>query len=303
MQKGYLKIEEINKNIKNNAMKVVRDAESNFRSQLFELANFIINNGNIKIVLIGGPSCAGKTTSANLLKDILQRKGKQVLTIAMDNFFKSQSERELLEDGTIDFDSLNIVNLEQMRECFKTLFEKGKAKFPEFDFVSGVNYPDKISYQLTEETIIIFEGIHVLNPKLISYLETKNFIKVYISNLSGFKGYGYEISTREFRLVRRMIRDMARRGVKPSETLRMWHNITNAEEVYIEPFKKDVDYEIDTTHAYEIGLYKNIILNAINNKELSYKLLPWLKLFEFAEDVSKDLLPDTTLMNEFINID
>ena len=303
MREDFIDIKQINEEIKTDELKVIRDAESRFRGQLFDLANFILRKGDVKIVLIGGPSCAGKTTSANLLKDILQRKGKKVLTIAMDNFFKSQKDREVLEDGSIDFDSINIVNFKQMEECFGTLFKKSKAKFPEFDFVSGINYENKIDYVLTDETIIIFEGIHVLNPQLISHLKTDKFIRVFISNFSGFCYDELSISPREFRLVRRMVRDMARRGVNPPQTLKMWNNICKAEDEYITPFKDKVDFQVNTTHQYEMGLYKDIILKAVYNKELSIERLGWLKLFEYANSVNIDLLPDTTLMNEFIKID
>lgn len=300
MQKDFLNIEDINKQIKLDALKVIRDAESSFRSQLFELANFILSKDEVKIILIGGPSCAGKTTSANLLKDILQSKGKEVLAIQMDNFFKSQNERKVLLDGSIDFDSLDIVNLKQMRDCFKELFKYGYAKFPSFDFVNGINHPEQIEYRMTNDTIIIFEGIHVLNPKLISHLGTENFIKVYISNFSGFCLDDTQISTRKFRLVRRMVRDMAFRGVEPDETLKMWPNIVNAEQLYIQPYKNNVDWQINTTHSYEMGLYKNIILDAVKRGKLSFEQLPWLKLFESVESVDAQLLPETTLMHEFI---
>lgn len=300
MKKDFINLNDINKKIEEDCKKVIVDAESFFRSQLFDVANKILKQKDVKVILMAGPSCAGKTTSANLIKSILEVKGKEVISIAMDNFFKNTKDRKILPDGSIDFDSPDCVNTKQMSECFKKLFKNGEALFPEFDFITGENIEGQIKYTFNEDTIIIFEGIHVLNPEIIKHLETKNFIKIYVSNYSGFKDENLEISTRKFRLVRRMVRDMIKRGVNPSGTLKMWKNITDAEDQFIVPFKETSDYQINTTHSYEMGLYKKYILNAIETKELSLNELPWLKLFEKAKEVDKSLLPHTTLMHEFL---
>ena len=97
-----------------------------------------------------------------------------------------------------------------------------------------------------------------------------------------------------------MVRDTLKRGQLPSKVLKIWNNICEAEDEYIVPFKETADFHINTTHSYEMGIFKPYILNAIKEGELTYENLPWLKLFEKAEEINVNLLPETTLMNEFI---
>ena len=300
MNKDFLNLDKINKQIEEDVEKVILTAEENFREQLFKIANKVMKKKNVKLILMAGPSCAGKTTSARLLTEILNEKGKKVISVEMDSFFRNLEDRKLLPDGSIDFDSIDCVNLEQMQKCFKKLFENGSAMFPIYDFVNGKNIPNKKKYTFDNDTIIIFEGIHVLNPELTKHFDTDNLIKIYISNYFGYKNDELEVSTRQFRLCRRMIRDKNKRGVSPSETLDMWGHICTAEHQYIVPFKKEADFEINSSHSYEMGLYKHYILDYVKEGELSFDNLPWLKMFEASKPVSADLLPETTLMNEFI---
>ena len=114
MQTEYLNIEIINNNLTENVYHVVRRAEDRYRTQLSNLASLIIERGDIKVVLLAGPSCAGKTTSATLLKGILEERGYQVLTVSMDDFFLDREDTPLLPNGMKDYDSIRALNLEQM---------------------------------------------------------------------------------------------------------------------------------------------------------------------------------------------
>lgn len=300
VKKDYYNIKEINTLIETNALKLVLDAESSYRGQLFKLAKKIISGNKNKIVLLSGPSCAGKTTSAILLKQILERYNKHVITISMDDFFLDREKTPLLPDGSYDFDSINAINLSQMEACFTTLFTKGKAKFPRFDFIDGINYADVFDLELKKNTIILFEGLHVLNPDLTSRLGTDKFFKVYANPESGFEGGDYKIDSRSLRLVRRMIRDVERRNHTPEHTLKMWKNVIDAEIKYIEPYKNNVDFVINTTHTYEIAVYKKELYALLFNHDKVIRELPFIGLFDLSRNLSKRMLPETSLMWEFI---
>lgn len=297
---SFIDVSEINKQLSANAKKVVLDAESNYRGQLFRVAKRILS-GNSKIVLLAGPSCAGKTTSATLLKQILERRNKHVITISMDDFFVDRENTPKLPDGSFDFDSINTVNLDQMEHCFKELFEKGKAKFPRFSFLDGRNFPDVFEYELKKNTIILFEGLHVLNPELISRIGTDKFYKLYAEPMIGFKYKETELIPQNLRLVRRIVRDVERRGHSPERTLSMWKNVTDAENIYIEPFKDTADFVINTTHAYEMGIFKKELKLVINRYPETKDALPFLAVFENSELLNKQMLPHTSLMWEFID--
>ena len=67
------------------------------------------------------------------------------------------------------------------------MFKKGKAGFPRFDFISGLNLENEYELTFDEDTVIIYEGLHVLNPELIKHLGTDRFFRVYADALKGFK--------------------------------------------------------------------------------------------------------------------
>lgn len=301
-QKHYL-LQDVNKLIENNPLKLVRDAESKYRGQLFKLVKKILSTKRNKIVLLAGPSCAGKTTTARLLKEILQIHNRHIITISMDDFFLNRDETPKLPNGSYDFDSINALNLDQLETCFTTLFTKGRAKFPHFDFIAGKNKPGVFEYTLRNNTIVLFEGLHVLNPELTRRLGTDKFYKVYAHPETTFKSDDFELSPRNLRLVRRIIRDAERRGHTPEHTLKMWGDVVAAENVYIEPFKQDADFLVNTTHAYELGVYKKELYALLFNHEEAIRQLSFLDIFDSVNNLSKKHIPDTSLMWEFVDKD
>lgn len=304
MQTKYLDVTKINNKIKQNPKKFVDECEKSFNNQLEKIAEKIISKESpVKIILIGGPSCSGKTTSARLLGDILKKNGKKILPLEMDNFFISRDERPRLPNGSVDYDSINIVNLDLMEKCFSELFETGKSMFPAYDFIGGLSMPNKTPVKADKDTIIIFEGIHTLNPKLIKKLGTKDIYKIFICNADGYQFNDTKIEPREFRMVRRMVRDAQFRAVKISNTLKHWHDVTDAEDIYIMPHSTGVNSKINTSHAFEINLFKEEIVNALNTGEITLEQVPWFKVFTEVDNLDKHLLPKTTLMKEFINFE
>lgn len=300
----YLDIEQINEKIRDDAQGFVLEVEKNYRAQLEQIAVDIMARENpVKIILLGGPSCAGKTTSAKLLDDVLETYGKNVISIEMDNFFISRDLRPRLPNGSVDYDSINIVDLKLLRKCLTKLFKDGKAMFPVYDFINGVSVPDSELIEADKDTIIIFEGIHALNPKLIKELGTDDFYKIFINNFDGYKLGNVTIEPRDFRMVRRMVRDVQFRDVSMSNTIKHWNDVTEAEDLYIMPYSDDVDSKINTSHAYELALFRSEILEALEKNDIDLVKMPWASIFKKSEDIADELLPKTTLMKEFINFD
>lgn len=303
MQTKYIDITKTNSSVAENPKKFIDLCETKFHSQLEKISEKILAKETpVKIILIGGPSCSGKTTSAKLLGSILKKHGKKVLSIEMDNFFISRDDRPRLPNGSVDYDSINIVNLNLMQKCFSELFATGKTRMPMYDFIGGKSIPDKTLVKADSDTIIIFEGIHTLNPKLIQKLGTKDIFKIFICNADGYKNEDTTIEPRNFRMVRRMVRDYAFRAVTVANTLKHWKDVTDAEDQYILPFATKVNAHINTSHAYEINLYKPYILDALKRNEIDLSQVPWFEVFYNINELNDNLLPKSTLMKEFINI-
>ena len=303
MAGNFINIDETNQKLLENDMKVMYDAESTYRGQLFLLVQDILKQKHLpQIVLLAGPSCAGKTTTARLIKEILETKKKKAIIVSMDDFFLNRDDTPLLPNGMKDFDSLRAINLKQMEECFRNLFAKGKAGFPRFDFISGLNLADDHQLEFDKDTIIIFEGLHVLNPELKKHLGTDRVYSVYADALKGFKRDNfYKISNRNLRLIRRMIRDYARRGNSPAKTLQTWKNVCDAEDTYITPYKDTANFLINTTHDFELALYKKEFFEIVMEHREVIQELPFLEIFEDSSSLDKRKIPATSLMWEFVD--
>lgn len=297
----YIDVKYVNKKTDNNLEKFVLDIDSRYRCQLFNLVDKIIQKNSVKIVLLAGPSCAGKTTTANLIKQILELKGRTVDVISMDDFFIDLDKRALLPNGRLDFDSPEVVNYPLMKECFSKLFSGEDTYFPEYNFKDGKSMPNSKLYQYKYNSVIIFEGIHVLNPRLLENLGTKDYFRVYVSPLKSFKKNGVNMTTKNLRLLRRCVRDVQRRNTPPKKTIDIWPEVVDVEEKYIEPYRTKVDYFVDTTHDYELGVYKGEVDKFVAEGKIAYEDIPFMDMVNSVGVVSKSLIPDTSLMWEFVD--
>lgn len=300
MKKTY-DLEVINENLRTNPRKQILDTESRYRGQLFVIADRIVADHELKLVLIAGPSCAGKTTTARLLKEILERMEKDVVTISMDDFFIDREKTPILPNGLKDYDSPRAIDTELMKECFTELFTGRKTMFPRYDFLSGKNIRDDHELHLKYNTIIIFEGLHVLNPIITRCLGTEKFFSIYVNADSGFKYKREKVKTLDLRLMRRMIRDISRRNNSVKDTLRTWDTVCDAEKKYISKFKKRCDAIVDTTHEFELGILRAEKERLTAEKGINFAKVQEVKFLDNADLVDKRDLPDTTLMWEFVD--
>lgn len=296
----HINVNTIEKKQSRDLYKFILDTESRYRGQLFTLANKILSKKDVKIILLCGPSCAGKTTTAKLLKDILQLKGRIVDIISMDDFFKSFDERKPLPNGKPDYDSPEILDYDLMKDCFSRYFAGEEVLFPEYDFKNGKSVPNVKKHKYNFNSLVIFEGIHVLNPRLLKNLGTSNYFKIYVSPLQSFKTDKMQMSTKNLRLLRRSVRDVDKRGTPMQKTAEMWPEVVDAEEQYIEPFRTKVDYYVDTTHEYELGVYKSEIERFVSSKKIKLEDVPFYEVLKNVEPISKSVIPETSLMWEFV---
>ena len=219
----------------------------------------------------------------------------------MDDFFIDLDKRAPLPNGKPDFDSPDVVDYPLMKKCFSNFFEGKDTYFPEYDFVNSKSIPNKKLYKYKSNSIIIFEGIHVLNPRLLKNLGTKDYFRIYISPLRSFKKNNIAISPKNLRLLRRVVRDVKRRNTSPSKTKDMWPEVVEVEERYIEPFRTKVDYYIDTCHDYELGVYRREIETLVLQGKLQLEEVPFIEVVNSVESISKSIIPDKSLMWEFVD--
>jgi uridine kinase len=262
---------------------------------------------DVRIVLIAGPSSSGKTTFSKRLKIHLEVNGLSPVTISLDDYFVNREDNPKDDEGNYDFESIYSLDLDLLNKHMVSLLKGEEVMVPKFDFTHGRRKNEGEPLRISENQIIIIEGIHGLNDELTRSVESKNKFKIYISPLTQLCIDDYNrISTTDCRLLRRIVRDHQFRNYPAVETLNRWYSVRRGEERNIFPFQESGDVMFNSALFYEIPVLKKFaepLLKAIPREEPMFtkadSLLKFLSLFK-AIDGQIDEIPPTSILKEFI---
>jgi uridine kinase len=274
-------------------------------SRIIKLAEDIASRKDVRLVAIAGPSSSGKTTFSKRLELQLRAKGLTPRTISVDDYFVDRAKTPLNEDGSLDFECIEAVNLELFNEHISALLNGQKTKLAHFDFITGKSSLTAEEYSLNPGEIIIIEGIHCLNEKMTYLIPRQNKYKIYISALTHINiDHANRIPTTDNRVIRRLVRDYNYRGHSAERTLEMWPAVRQGEENNIFPFQNDADGYFNSALIYELGvlkIYAEPILKQVNPDSPYYaeasRLLSFLSYFL---NIPSDKIPPTSIVREFI---
>jgi len=284
----------------------IRLSEAYYTNQLSLIADKIDERKNdVRMVLIAGPSSAGKTTTSKRLEVYLQAKGFRTHQISIDDYFYDRDKTPVLENGQLDTESLNAVDVTLFNKQLTQLLEGKKVELPEYNFILGKREYNGKKLQLKEKDIIIIEGLHALNDDLTISIDRKNKFKIYISPLTqlNIDNHNY-IHTSDTRKLRRIIRDNRTRSYNAEHTLEMWNNIRVGEEKYIYPYQDDADVMINSSLLYEISVLKVYAEPLLFSVPESSPVYPEaLRLINFLRNflpMPSDKIPNDSVLREFI---
>lgn len=285
---------------------LIRLSETYYNNQLSKIAETIFENkNNIKLVLIAGPSSAGKTTTSKKLETYLESKGITTHQISIDDYFLDRSKTPVLENGELDTESLNAVDVTLFNKHLTKLFEGEKVELPEYNFVLGKREYRGKTLQLKENDVIIIEGLHALNEDLTISIERSHKFKVYINALTQLNIDNHNrIHTSDTRKLRRIVRDNKYRNYSAADTLNMWKNIREGEEKYIFPYQDDADVILNSALVYELGILKTYaepLLFSVTETDPMYSEA--LRLINFLRNflpIPSDYIPQDSVLREFI---
>ena len=257
-----------------------------------------------KIVLIAGPSSSGKTTSSKKLCMYLQTFGLTPKVLAMDDYFVEREDTPKNPDGSYDYECLEAVDLKLFDKQVASLLKGEEVLLPTFNFTFGKKEYNK-KMTLGEDDILVIEGIHALDNKVLTNIPRNRKFKIYISPLTTVNVDDHNrISTTDNRLLRRIIRDNRTRGHKVDDTLAAWQSVRNGEELYVFPYQDDSDVIINSATGYEIGVLKTYVEPLLYSVETDSKyyeeakrLLDFLKVFL---PIPSDAIPEDAILREFI---
>ncbi len=284
----------------------IKSSNKEYYDSIKNIAKYVESNDDIKIVAIAGPSGSGKTTTAHILQDELEKLNETVAVVSLDDFYLPADKLPLLSDGTTDIESVNSLDIELIKECFYNIINTGKFDLPHYDFKTKSSIKNAKKIDIGDHGIVIIEGLHAMNPMISDVVQRKNIYKMYISvNRSVDDQNGVQmLSSRQIRLIRRVLRDEKFRGATATETLHLWNNVIDGERKYLYCFKDTADIQLVTFHPYELGVYRERfgkMRNTVNKNAPCYDyFIKTANALERFEDIDSSLVPPNSLIREFI---
>ncbi len=280
-------------------------SEALHEKKIAEIANKIKEHGNVRMVLIAGPSSSGKTTFAGKLGMSLKINGIKPVTISVDNYFVERVDNPKDEHGNYDFECIEALDLDLFNSQLVDLLAGKEVSLPTFNFTTGSKEYRGNTLKLKEDEILIIEGIHCLNDRLTSLIPQENKFKVYISDLTVLNiDYYNRISTTDTRLIRRIVRDYQFRNYSAEHTLKTWYSVNRGEQKNIFPYQEEAHVMFNSSIVYELAVLKKYampLLEEIPESSREYsearRLIALLKYFENMDD---SLIPNNSLLREFI---
>ena len=306
---GIPTIGAINRHIlQGNAGALIKVAEAFHERKFVAIADAIYEahaSRGMRMVLISGPSSSGKTTSSKRLSIQLGVLGLKPVIIALDDYFVDREKTPRDENGDYDFEALEAIDLELFNDHLQRLIAGESVEIPRYNFITGSREWHEEPLTLDENSILIVEGIHGLNPRLTPSIPDDQKFRIYISCFTSVAMDNIScIAPSDNRLVRRLVRDYSTRGADAVATIARFPSVRRGEEKHIYPFQENADVMLNSSLFYELSVlrpYAERILREVPDTVPEYRMANHLLRFlENFAPISPDEIPHTSILREFI---
>lgn len=308
----YLESLKINTSVELNKMissgnygDLIRVSEAISNNELFDIADKISKEKDLKVVLITGPSSSGKTTTARKLALFLKSKGLSPIPISVDDFYMDMKDRVLDENGEPEKEKIDAIDTSLFNKKISELLNKKEVYMPKYNFIKGEKEYDEKVTKMEDNSVLVIEGIHAFNEQLTEMIPDKNKFKIFICPLTPLNIDNHNIfKSVDNRLLRRIVRDNMTRGTSANVTLKLWENVRKEEEKNIIPYMRDADVIFNTSLAYELGVLKTYaepLLFSVLEDDPNYdEAIRLINLFRVILSMPSENVPFDSIIREFI---
>ena len=300
-------VADLNEMVENGKIReLVRVNEALHEKRFSQVADLICQRGS-RFVMLAGPSSSGKTTSANRLATQLRVHGKAPVLMSLDDYYIDRDKIAPGPDGTLDLEHINTIDTDLFREHLRLLLMGREVELPAFSFITGRRQWNGHKMRLLENTVVIVEGLHALNPVLLPEdTPAEQVFKLYVSPLLPLNLDDHNrIPTSYLRLLRRTVRDYETRGSSVARTMSMWDSVRRGEKRWIFPYQEQADVIFNSSTLYELAVLKKHIyplLTAVQPEDEYYEQVrAAVKILNYIQEADiDDEIPPTSLVREFI---
>ncbi|MDR2175618.1 MAG: nucleoside kinase [Synergistaceae bacterium] len=286
------------------AQELILISEAFHSQRLSRCAEEIASRPSVKVVTIAGPSGSGKTTFSERLKIQLIVCGKNPVTLPLDNYFLEKEETPRDENGELDYEILEALDLALLEDNLTRILRGEEVVTPRYDFSKGKKNPGK-AVKLGPEDILIMEGIHGLNDRILSMLPEGNRFSIFVSPLTGICIDPHNrTSTSDNRLLRRIVRDYRTRGKSAETTLGIYPKVVRGARRYIFPFQSRANTIFNSALPYELGVLKAyaepVLLTVREDSSVFGEAVRLLNILKFVPSIQSEGIPNNSVIREFI---
>ena len=287
------------------AVDLINIAEALQEKKIAAIADEITKRGNVKVILIAGPSSSGKTTFGKRLSVQLLANGLYPYPISLDNYYAPRDRVPKDENGELDLESLYALDLEFFNKQVNQLLNGEEIELPKYNFNPEGHQPSGKKLKMTDNMILVMEGIHGLNPNLMPQVPAENTFKIFISALTTILLDDHNfIPPSDNRLLRRILRDSKYRNCPAKDTIQRWPSVLAGEDKWIFPFQENADAMFNSALMFELAIIKDKILpilDKVTERDPEYSEVVRLKKFLlYFNSVSDKEIPPTSLLREFM---
>ncbi len=290
--------------ILNNASMLITMAETLQEKKIDAIADQIVSDPRRKVVLIAGPSSSGKTTFSKKLSIHLAVNGKKPIPFSMDEYFVNRTDTPKDENGEYDFESVYAIDIPFFNKQLNQMLAGEEVELPHYNFKTGEREFLGQKIKLEENSILVIEGIHGLNPELTSQVPEENKFRIYASALTTISIDDHNwIPTTDNRLLRRIVRDYLYRGYSAENTINRWASVHRGEEKWIYPFREQADVMFNSALIFELAVLRThaypIISEVPQNSPAYPEAHRLLKFLNYFTPIPECDIPATSLLREF----
>jgi uridine kinase len=286
----------------------VKIAEAYQSRRISRIADNIISHPlKPRVIFLAGPTSSGKTTSANRLAIELRVIKKQALILSLDNYYLPHSR--IPDDpatGMKNFELLSALDLNLFMENIHDLLAGKPIHLPKYHFDGKGPVPEEKLTGITDDTYIIVEGIHGLNPGLWKNVMDMESYRLYVSALTTLNIHDHlPFSTSDHRLIRRLVRDHLFRGYDFNETIMRWPDVMQNEYQSIFPFQESANAIFNSALIYEIAVFAFYAPQILRpekaiNEVIRKEAQRLNRMLSLLIPINPSDIPPTSILREFI---